>query len=98
MKFKVGTEVIINNTAPVERNAAVTFVYDMERQLGKRGKGTEVVINNKAPTNRLSEITFEYEMERQPGKRGTIIECQEFRSINIYLIQTEDGKKWWYRT
>ena len=40
MKFKVGTEVIINNTAPVERNAAVTFVYDMERQLGKRGKIT----------------------------------------------------------
>lgn len=59
--------------------------------------GTEVVINDTAPINRLSEITFEYEMERQLGKRGTIIECQEFRSINIYLIQTEDGKKWWYR-
>lgn len=54
--------------------------------------GTEVVINDKAPTNRRSEITFEYEMERQLGKRGTIIQCQEFRSTNIYLIQTEDGK------
>lgn len=37
MKFEAGTEVVINNTAPVERKAAVNFVYEMERQLGKRG-------------------------------------------------------------
>lgn len=59
--------------------------------------GTEVVINDKAPTNRYPEITFVDEMERQLGKRGTIIQCEEFSSTNIYQIQTEDGKKWWYR-
>lgn len=40
MKFKVGTEVVINDNAPANRDDIVTFVYDMERQLGKRGKIT----------------------------------------------------------
>ena len=59
--------------------------------------GTEVVINNTAPTNRDATVVFVPAMRSQLGKRGTIIQCQEFRSTNIYLIQTEDGKKWWYR-
>lgn len=40
MKFKVGTEVVINDNAPANRDDIVTFVYDIERQLGKRGKIT----------------------------------------------------------
>lgn len=38
MKLEVGTDVIINDTAPVERNDVVSFVESMMHQLGKRGK------------------------------------------------------------
>ena len=37
MKFKVGTEVIINEAAQIERDDVITFMTDMKYQLGKRG-------------------------------------------------------------
>lgn len=37
MKFKIGTEVIINDAAQIERDDVITFVPDMMYQLGKRG-------------------------------------------------------------
>ena len=37
MKLEVGTDVIINDTAQIERDDVITFVTDMMYQLGKRG-------------------------------------------------------------
>ena len=38
MKFKAGTEVIINDKAPINLDDIVTFVEPMMSKLGKRGK------------------------------------------------------------
>lgn len=38
MKLELGTEVIINNKAPINRDDAVSFMASMMSQLGKRGK------------------------------------------------------------
>lgn len=37
MKLEVGTEVVINDKAPINRYATVVFVPPMMNQLGKRG-------------------------------------------------------------
>lgn len=37
MKLEIGTEVVINDKAPTNRRSEITFEYEMERQLGKRG-------------------------------------------------------------
>ena len=38
MKLEIGTEVIINDKAPINRDDIVTFVESMMSKLGKRGK------------------------------------------------------------
>lgn len=38
MKLELGTEVVINDTAPIKREDVVSFVTSMMSQLGKRGK------------------------------------------------------------
>lgn len=38
MKLEIGTEVIINDKAPINRDDIVTFVEPMMSKLGKRGK------------------------------------------------------------
>ena len=37
MKLEIGTEVVINDKAPINRDAAVAFVPLMMSKLGKRG-------------------------------------------------------------
>ena len=58
MKFEIGTEVIINDTALIERDDDITFVPDMMYQLGKRGT---IIKREKRRTNYIYQIKTEDE-------------------------------------
>ena len=72
MKLEVGTDVIINDTAPAKRNDVVSFVEYMIHQLGKRGKIIKCEERHKRGTIIQSDekhnSTYVYQIRTEDGE------------------------------
>lgn len=80
LKLEVGTEVVINDKAPINRYATVVFVPPMMNQLGKRG----TIIQSDEKHN----STYVYQIRTEDGENLVAYARMVPRSICLYRVLT----------